>query len=66
MSDRPTPETDAFSGNMGDCIKFAEKLERERDEAREVVQLLTDQGLELLDANRTLTRELRKTFQKVK
>lgn len=35
MRKRPTPETDAFSGNMGDCIKFAEKLERERNEARE-------------------------------
>lgn len=28
---RPTPETDAFGGNLGDWIKFAEKLERERD-----------------------------------
>ena len=35
MSERPTPETNAFSGNLGDWIKFAEKLERERDEARE-------------------------------
>ena len=46
--------------------EVARKLERERDEAWEVVQLLTDQGLELLDANRTLKRELRKTLQKVK
>lgn len=25
MSDRPTQETDAFSGNLGDCIKFADR-----------------------------------------
>lgn len=38
MSERPTPETNAFSGNLGDWIKFAEKLERERDEAREALR----------------------------
>ena len=34
MSERPTPETNAFGGNQEAWIKFAEKLERERDEAR--------------------------------
>ena len=61
MSERPTPETDAFSGNLGDCIKFAEKLERERDEAREwsreLANACDDLRAELAEA-RELCREL--------
>ncbi len=47
MSERPTPETDAFSGNMGDCIKFAEKLERERDEAREAFKIVYNERVQM-------------------
>lgn len=39
MNNRPTPETDAFSGKLEDWINFAEKLERERDEARAELSL---------------------------
>lgn len=42
MSERPTQETDAFSGYIGDWIKFAEKLERERDEARAALRVIAD------------------------
>jgi len=37
-----TPETDAFSGKLEDWINFAEKLERERDEARKEIAKLRD------------------------
>jgi hypothetical protein len=39
MNNRPTPETDAFSGKLEDWINFAEKLERERDEALHKLEL---------------------------
>jgi hypothetical protein len=40
MSERPTPETDSVAEkiNFGVDIDFARKLERERDEAREVLE----------------------------
>ena len=34
-----------------------QKAEQERDEASDMVEKLTDQGLDLMDANRTLKRE---------
>jgi hypothetical protein len=48
MSDRPTPETDAFAASefvdkideLTQLYDLSEKLERERDEAREEVRLL--------------------------
>lgn len=36
------------------------RLERERDEARDTVEQLTKHGLDLMDANRTLKRELKR------
>jgi hypothetical protein len=42
MNNRPTPETDAFSGKLEDWINFAEKLERERDEWRKKLELSVD------------------------
>lgn len=46
MSERPTPETDAVAEkiNFGVDIDFARKLERERDEAREVVRNIVRAG----------------------
>ena len=81
MSDRPTLETDAaFRKGMNgkQVFEFAERLERERDEAREkseryrleanammlqrdeardIGEKLSKQGLEMMDENRTLKRE---------
>jgi hypothetical protein len=45
MSDRPTPETDAaFRKGMNgkQVFEFAERLERERDEAREVLKEIAE------------------------
>lgn len=64
MSERPTPETDALReliDNGADAeaqmTSFARKLERERDEARDIGEKLSKQGLEMMDENRTLKRE---------
>jgi hypothetical protein len=61
---RDTPETDAkASPHIGffSCATvpadFARQLERERDEARDMVEKFTEQGLDLLDSNRTLKCE---------
>lgn len=63
MSDRPTPETDAFSGNLGDCIKFAEKLERQRDEAREQANVMHEQWLSKGRCCENLAEELHEVKQ---
>lgn len=52
MSERPTPETDAFAAHMSEefidpsWLEFSQELERERDEARErlhkVLKVLDD------------------------
>ena len=60
-----TPETDAaermaFSQEYMVPTELARKLERERDEARNTVEQLTERGLDLMDANRTLKRELKR------
>ena len=66
MSDRPTPETDSMVEasfhriNFPTCpvpAEFARKLERERDEARDIGEKLSKQGLEMMDENRTIKRE---------
>ena len=70
MNDRPTPETDAeviICHGIPDGFnppersytssKFARKLERERDEARDIGEKLSKQGLEMMDENRTIKRE---------
>ena len=52
MSDRPTPETDyeqkIDSGDTWPLFEFARRLERERDEAREIARELRD-ALEAVD-----------------
>jgi predicted transcriptional regulator len=63
MSD--TPETDkeermAFSQEYMVPTDFARRLERERDEARNMVEKLTEQGLAMMDENRSLKREIKK------
>jgi hypothetical protein len=64
MSD--TPETDAeedASHNFAELVvpsSLARRLERERDEARDTVEQLTEHGLDLMDANRMLKRELKR------
>ena len=57
-----TPETDkaermAYSQEYMVPTEFARRLERERDEARDMVEKFTEQGLDLMDANRMLKRE---------
>ena len=46
MSDRPTPETDyeqkIDNGDTWSLFEFARRLERERDEAREIARELRD------------------------
>jgi hypothetical protein len=41
-------------------VDLCRRLERERDEARDTVEQLTKHGLDLMDANRTLKRELKR------
>ena len=56
MSD--TPETNNLArGNHVVPTEWAEQLERERDEARDTVEKLTQQGLTLMDENRSLKRQ---------
>ena len=69
---KDTPETDAkASPHIGffSCATvpadFARQLERERDEARDMVEKFTEQGLDLLDSNRTLKRERDTALDKV-
>ena len=40
------------------------KLERERDDARNIVEKLTEQGLAMMDENRSLKREIKKLKKK--
>ena len=68
-----TPETDAkASPHIGffSCATvpadFARQLERERDEARDMVEKFTEQGLDLMDANRMLKRERDEAREKIK
>jgi uncharacterized coiled-coil DUF342 family protein len=58
-----TPETDAFSGNLGDCIKFAEKLKRQRDEAREQANVMHEQWLSKGRCCENLAEELHEVKQ---
>ena len=60
-----TPETDKrvwsdhSEGILYQVVEasFARKLERERDEARDIVEKLSKHGLEMMDENRSLKRE---------
>lgn len=70
MSD--TPETDAeedASHNFAELVvpsSLARRLELERDEARDTVEQLTKHGLDLMDANRMLKRELKRLKENTK
>jgi hypothetical protein len=72
MSD--TPETDHLEDQLGSAARFshpiiwrhARQLERERDEARDMVEKFTEQGLDLMDANRMLKRERDEAREKIK
>jgi len=60
-----TPETQKAvlesNGQWSFVLKeCCERLERERDEARDTVEQLTEHGLDLMDANRMLKRELKR------
>lgn len=65
-----TPETDAaiYPMNGVNIVwpEFAQRLERERDEARDTVEQLTKHGLDLMDANRMLKRELKRLKENTK
>ena len=66
MNDRPTPETDSLVKELSQSHKpaiyylkkHARKLERERDEARDIVEKLTETGLDLMDSNKTLKHKI--------
>ena len=64
FSSSDTPETDAFFFRIDidwDMeVEFARKMERERDDARNMVEKLTEQGLTMMDENRSLKREIKK------
>jgi uncharacterized protein YllA (UPF0747 family) len=70
MSDRPTPETDAaFRKGMNgkQVFEFAERLERERDEAREALAeawRFADQWLALADGYLKRINEIQNDIQK--
>lgn len=64
MSERPTPETDAFDSkwdsysNPFQAIDLARKLERERDEAREHLREIKEYGTEEINAAVSLRQKL--------
>jgi hypothetical protein len=63
-----TPETDkaermAYSQEYMVPTEFARKLERERDEARDIGEKLSKQGLDMMDKNRSLIQELDKAIE---
>jgi hypothetical protein len=68
MNNIPTPETDAFAIKFKTLcgekywvpVDIARKLERERDEARDISEKLSKQGLDMMDENRSLRQELDK------
>lgn len=70
MSDRPTPETDAaFRKGMNgkQVFEFAERLERERDEAREALAeawRFADQWLALADGYLKRINEIQNDIRK--
>lgn len=45
-------------------VEFARKMERDRDDARNMVEKLTEQGLAMMDENRSLKREIKKLKKK--
>ena len=49
-----------------ELVELLNKLERERDEARDMVEKFSEQGLDLMDANRTLKRERDEAREKIK
>jgi regulator of replication initiation timing len=68
FSSSSTPETDAFTTSFTSIddpegnkrwvpSEFARVLERERDEARNISEKLSKQGLDMMDENRSLKRE---------
>ena len=61
MNDRPTPETDKYANadwwTLFRATEHARILERERDEARDIGEKLSKQGLDIMDENRSLKRE---------
>ena len=67
MTERPTPETDKLIEELSQSYKpaiyylkkHARKLERERDEMRDMVEKLTETGLDLMDSNKTLKHNIK-------
>jgi hypothetical protein len=66
MTERPTPETDNFIKELSQSHKpaiyylknYARKLERERDEMRDMVEKLTETRLDLMISNKTLKHNI--------
>jgi hypothetical protein len=65
MNDRPTPETDQFKVKFKTVcgekywvpLELSERLELELNEARDIGEKLSKQGLDMMDENRSLKRE---------
>ena len=65
MNDRPTPETDQFKVKFKTVcgekywvpLELSERLELELNEARNIAEKLSKQGLDIMDENRSLKRE---------
>jgi len=72
MNDTPETDKNTWSDSSEGILykvvtsDFARKLERERDEARDMVEKFTEQGLDLMDANRMLKRERDEAREKIK
>ena len=60
MSERPTPETDAAHFGPGAVsVEFARRMERERDEAREKLQVAEKSEMEYAKVGDRLNAELK-------
>lgn len=65
MNNRPTPETDQFKVKFKTVcgekywvpLELSERLELELNEARDIGEKLSKQGLDMMDENRSLKRE---------
>jgi hypothetical protein len=72
MSD--TPETDHLEVQLAQAAmhshpilwEHSRRMERERDEARDMVEKLTEHGLDLMDANRLLKAKIKRQAERIR
>ena len=58
--DEAINEIDGWRNKWECAVTMAAKAENERDDARNMVEKLTEQGLAMMDENRSLKREIKK------